>query len=205
MQNLKNLNISGVKWSWIWMLVASTGLWCFVRKYKGLSVNNWYWIVLNRIWHADKWTKTEQKGLQPWKTPAGSFYYTSVKKQFCYQSVSPPNMILSIVVVLCFFYSVLPLWRAQPAWFGLEAEYEPVSVWNKSPAMSLTGLLSATAVQKQKGIHLSLSFLMSVQSYSKQKQQGNILIAALSGGGFCLPVAGCSPLTWSHLNRYHPH
>ncbi len=63
-------------------------------------------------------------------------------------------------VVSCFFCSVIPWRRGQPARFGLEAASEPISLWNKSRRCPLIGSLSAPSVQKQK---VSICFCFQCQ------------------------------------------
>lgn len=128
---------------------------------------------------------------------------TQLNKVLLFECFSP-KMILRFLVALRFFYSVIPWWRGQPAWFGS-------SVWTnqhvfEARALPPRWLASCSKCPKAKGIHLFL-FAMSVQSYSKQKQQGSVLTADLSGGGgggFSLLAAWCSPLTWSRPNHKPP-
>lgn len=113
----------------------------------------------------------------------------------------PQKIILSILIVPHFFYSV----DEEARQLGL--------VWKQCLNQSACGispsavphwLASCSKCPKAKGIHLFL-FSMSVQSCSKQKQQGRVLTADLSGGGgLCLLAAWCSPLTWSRLNHSRP-
>lgn len=63
------------------------------------------------------------------------------------------KMILSIL--LCCPVSIVSSCDVEASQFGLVSE--PISMWNKTPALSLTGSLSAQSVQKQKR-YLSLFF-----------------------------------------------
>ena len=93
---------------------------------------------------------------------------------------------------------------ASQIWFGS-------SVSNQSPCGLSPGavhhwLAFCSKCPKAKKVSICFCFsLMSLQSYSKQKQQGSILTADLiEGGGFCVLAAWWSPLTWSHLNHNRP-
>lgn len=143
------------------------------------------------------------------------FYHTSVSvdmevktqsTQFCFKVFSPPNESSA------FSYSRVPSTvsldeeASQPGlvWFGSSVSNQwPCGL---SPGAVRHWLAFCSKCPKAKKVSICFCFsLMSLQSYSKQKQQGSILTADLIGGrGFCVLAALWSPLTWSRPNHNRP-
>lgn len=122
-----------------------------------------------------------------------------------FECVSPQQLSLSVLVVLYLFDSVPWIEEARQLGLVWKQCLKPIGMWNKSLRCP-SSARSECPKAKNKGIRLFFClFSMSVQSYSKRKQQGSILTADQSGGGGqSLLAAWCSPLTWSRPNHNHP-